>query len=222
MMSESRRIHILIFHGIGQPNRQLEPGEENVWVSVEDFRSILDAVTGRDDVLLSFDDGNSSDVTLALPQLAARGLRATFFVVAGRIDQSHFLSAASIRELVDAGMSVQSHGMHHRVWRGLDDAALHTELVSARAMIEDVVGGAVDDVAIPYCLYDRRVLGALRTANYRHVYTCDRGPARSGAWLQSRNQISAGEDGRKLAEIVSPAITTRLEIALKKPVKRWR
>jgi peptidoglycan/xylan/chitin deacetylase (PgdA/CDA1 family) len=221
-MTVSRRLYILIFHGIGEPTRPLEVGEEKVWVSVPDFRSVLDAVGERDDVLVSFDDGNASDHSLALPELVARDLRATFFVVARRIDQPHFLSAESIRELVDAGMSVQSHGMEHRAWRGLDDTALHNELFDARAMIEDVVGQPVDEVAIPYCVYDRRVLGALRTAGYRHVFTCDRGPARSAAWLQARNQISAGEDGRRVAGIISPPITTRLEIALKRPVKRWR
>jgi peptidoglycan/xylan/chitin deacetylase (PgdA/CDA1 family) len=218
----ARRDHILIFHGVGEPTRALEPGEERVWVSVRDFRSVLDAVAERDDIRLTFDDGNASDYAVALPELLARGLRATFFVVADRIDRPHFLPSGAIRELLDAGMDVQSHGMQHRVWRGLDAARLDIELVRARAVIEDVVARPVDEVAIPYCLYDRRVLGALREADYRHVFTCDGGPADPGAWLQARSQISSGDDGTKVDEIVSPPLLSRLAIGMKKPVKRWR
>ena len=216
------RVYILIFHGVGEPTRPLEPGEANVWLSLRDFRAVLDAVAERDDIVVTFDDGNASDHTLALPELVARGLQATFFVVADRIDRPAFLSAGAIHELLDAGMAVQSHGKRHRVWRHLDRESLNEELVSARATIEDVIARPVDEVAIPFCLYDRRVLAALRDADYRHVYSCDRGAARPSAWLQARNQISAGEDRRKLAEIVSPAVGARLEIALKRPIKRWR
>jgi peptidoglycan/xylan/chitin deacetylase (PgdA/CDA1 family) len=216
------RVFILIFHGVGDPPRPLEPGEEKAWVSRRNLRSILDAAAGRPDVRLTFDDGNSSDHDRVLPELVDRGLRATFFVVADRIGGRDFLSPAAIRDLIAAGMSVQSHGTRHRVWRGLDRHSLERDLKASRARIEDVTGKPVNEVAIPYCLYDRRVLRAVRDTGYRRVYTCDGGSARVDSWLQARNQISAGEDARKLEEIVSPSLPVRLEIAIKTPIKRWR
>ena len=212
----------LILHGVGDPPRPLEPGEDKVWISRSGLRSVLDAAAERSDVRLSFDDANRSDHELALPELVARGLRATFFVVAGRIDQPGFLSRAALRELVDAGMSVQSHGMRHRIWRGLDEAARREELVVARELIAEMTGQAVDEVAIPFCLYDRRVLGHLRAAGYRHVHTCDGGPADPAKWLQPRTQISRGEDGRQVAEITAPRPGERVARALKSTIKRWR
>ena len=218
----SARIFILIFHGVGEPPRALEPGEERVWISRRSLASVLDAAAQRSDVRLTFDDGNRSDVELALPELVTRGLRATFFVVADRIDRPGFLSARMIRELLEAGMDVQSHGMHHRQWRGLGARELDDELVRARAIITDVTQHPVTEVAVPYCLYDRRVLTAVRAAGYDRVYTCDRGDTDPDGWLQARNQISHGEDHRRLDEITAPRLATRLEIALKAPIKRWR
>jgi peptidoglycan/xylan/chitin deacetylase (PgdA/CDA1 family) len=218
----SERVFILIFHGVGDPPRALEAGEERVWTSRPSLNSVLDAAAERDDIRLTFDDGNRSDYELALPELVARNLRATFFVVAERIDQDGFLSAAMIREMLDAGMSVQSHGMRHRQWRGLDGSALDEELTRARGMIESVTGRGVSEVALPFCQYDRRVLRAVRSAGYARVYTCDRGPTNPDRWLQARNQISRGEDRRRVQEIASPRLSTRLEIALKAPIKRWR
>jgi peptidoglycan/xylan/chitin deacetylase (PgdA/CDA1 family) len=212
----------LIFHGVGEPPRALEPGEDKVWLSVSSLRSVLDAAVGRRDVRLSFDDGNASDYEHALPELLDRGLHATFFVVAGRIDQPGFLSAGSVRGLVAAGMVVQSHGMRHRLWRGMDSTSLHEELVTARELLQSVSGDPITEVALPFCQYDRKVLRHVRAAGYRRVYTCDRGPAKPGAWLQARNQVSAGDDGRKVDEITSPTLGLRLEIAVKAPIKRWR
>jgi len=81
----------MTFHGIGEPPRALARDEGKVWLSNEGFVALLDAVAERDDVRLTFDDGNASDVEHALPALRARGLRATFFVVAGRLGTSGFI-----------------------------------------------------------------------------------------------------------------------------------
>src|SRR6185312_11876791 len=94
------------FHGIGQPSRDLQPGEDAVWINLPEFESILDSVAGRDDVQLTFDDGNLSDINHALPALRERGLTATFFVVAGRIGTAHFLDEDDIRMLAAEGMTI--------------------------------------------------------------------------------------------------------------------
>ena len=50
----------LTVHGIGEPPRELEPGEDRTWVTVRQFEQVLDAAAGRDDVRITFDDGNAS------------------------------------------------------------------------------------------------------------------------------------------------------------------
>ena len=78
--------HVLniLFHGVGKPARELEPGEDVYWVTEDRFRSILDEISGWPEVRISFDDSNSSDLEIALPALIERGLTADFFVLAGR------------------------------------------------------------------------------------------------------------------------------------------
>ena len=72
------------FHGIGAPGRELEPGEDPYWVDTERFLRILDEIATWPSVRLSFDDGNASDLRVAAPALADRGLTAQFFPLAGR------------------------------------------------------------------------------------------------------------------------------------------
>ena len=81
----SLSVHNICFHGIGTPKRELEPGEGRYWISVDAFLAMLDVLARRPGVRISFDDGNRSDFDVALDALRARGLSATFFVVAGRL-----------------------------------------------------------------------------------------------------------------------------------------
>jgi peptidoglycan/xylan/chitin deacetylase (PgdA/CDA1 family) len=74
-----RAVTNLTVHGIGETTRALEQGEDATWITVEQFERVADAVAGRSDVRITFDDGNASDVEIALPRLVERGLKAEFF-----------------------------------------------------------------------------------------------------------------------------------------------
>lgn len=214
----------LTFHGVGERERDAEPGEDRTWLDLESFASVLDSVVARPEVRLSFDDGNASDVIHGLPTLLRRGLRATFFVVAGRLDAPGFLDEGGVRALADAGMTIGCHGMRHRPWRGLGDDALGEELVDARKILEAVVRRPVTEAACPFGSYDRRVLGYLRRSGYRHVYTSDRGTSHPRAWLQPRNSVQRGEGAALVDEILSSnaSVPGAVVRQLRLSAKRWR
>ena len=131
---------ILNFHGVGPVSRRIDSGEFECWLDQDCFYDILDQVKGQSHVLLTFDDGNASDFEIALPALLQRGLRATFFVCSGRLDQPTFLSRAQIREIQSRGMQIGSHGIAHRSWRHLDQTRLHEEIEGSRRALEAVCG----------------------------------------------------------------------------------
>jgi peptidoglycan/xylan/chitin deacetylase (PgdA/CDA1 family) len=216
-----RRLVNITFHGVGPQDGVLASGEATVWVTRSRFETVLDQLVERDDVRITFDDGNASDLELALPALRERGLTATFFVVAGRLGTPGYLDAGGLRELVAAGMRVGNHGMRHRSWRRLGAGELHEELVVARRMIEEAAGRQVTEAACPFGAYDRRVLRALRRSGYRHVFTSDEGTARASDWLQSRTSL---DERRALHPILAPALspTAALRRQAKLAVKRWR
>jgi peptidoglycan/xylan/chitin deacetylase (PgdA/CDA1 family) len=195
----------LCFHGIGGIIREREPGESRYWVSKDRFLRILDEVRDKPQIRLSFDDGNRSDISVALPALLERGLRASFFALAGRLDDVASVSPSGLRELRTAGMAIGSHGWSHIPWRGLDEDGAHRELVDARAILAEASGGAIEDAALPLGRYDRRLLYRLGKIGYRTVYTSDRFPARSSAWLQARYSVTAHDT----AESIRSTITHR-------------
>jgi peptidoglycan/xylan/chitin deacetylase (PgdA/CDA1 family) len=214
----------LTFHGIGPRPSGLPPSEAAVWLDVRRFEEILDAVAGRGDVALFFDDGNESDLELALPALRARALAATFGVVAGRLGDAGFLNPAGLAELVENGMTIASHGLEHRPWRGLGATELRAELEGSRRLLEDAAERPVTHAACPFGSYDRRVLHALRRAGYERVFTSDGGPARRDSWLQARTTLRRDQDDAALERTLwgrSPA-GARVARSARLTVKRWR
>jgi peptidoglycan/xylan/chitin deacetylase (PgdA/CDA1 family) len=214
------RVHNLTFHGVGVPPRELDPGEAHVWLSEERFLAVLDAVRGRADVRISFDDSFRSDVDIALPALLERGMTATFFVLAGRFGHPEHLGERDLRELHAAGMTIGSHGLHHRNWRRLDDGELTLELEEPRRILAAAADAEVSQTSVPFGAYDRHVLGRLRAAGYDRVFTSDGGPAQDAAWLQPRTSVTVNDQPSGVA--TAPARTDAARDSLKQLVKRWR
>src|SRR5205814_8045471 len=108
--------------------RPIDAGERHCWIDKEFFEAVLDITRGQPHVRLTVDDGNASDFEIVLPSLLRRGLRATFFVCSGRLDQPTFLSRDQVWELRSQGMGLGSHGVAHIPWRHLSPARLSDEL----------------------------------------------------------------------------------------------
>lgn len=187
MNTELRNIS---FHGIGTlDGAEREPGEHRYWITEAAFLKVLDECARHPQVRLSFDDGNASDVTVALPALLERGLVADFFPIADRIGTPGNVDQEGLQALVAAGMTVGTHGAGHRPWTSALTDHHEAELRSARERIAEATGRPVDTAACPFGAYDRRVLKALRTAGYRTVFTSDARPAHEGSWLQPRYSV---------------------------------
>lgn len=211
----------LTFHGVGEAPDSIDADEREVWVSRESFEAMLDAVADMAHVRITFDDGNRSDVDVALPALASRGMRASFFVCADRIGRAGYLDEGDLQALAREGMRIGLHGKEHIPWRGLDGAALDREINEARRMIDAAACEPVREAACPFGAYDRRVLRALRRAGMDRVYTSDRGPAREDAWLQPRNTVRASDDAAAVRRVASALASSPMREA-RLLVKRWR
>lgn len=216
----------LNFHGIGLPKRKPDPGEAPYWVTEEQFNAVLNRVAGAPDPSeyeITFDDGNLSDHDIALPALAARGLTARFFVLAGRLGQTGSLGAEHVRAIADAGMVIGSHGIDHVPWTGLDDASLKRELADSRARLENICGRPVTEAGIPFGRYDARVLRALRAAGYSAAWSSDGGCFSRKAFLRPRTSLRGDMDAEQITHILENRAhpIRRLRRAVGMARRRW-
>jgi peptidoglycan/xylan/chitin deacetylase (PgdA/CDA1 family) len=100
-----------------------------------------DWLSGRRGVILTFDDGQLSDYTVAFPTLKAAGAAADFFVNPRQVGTPGYATWAQLREMADGGMSIQSHGLDHRYFlTELSPYHLREDLKRARQEIEQRTG----------------------------------------------------------------------------------
>jgi peptidoglycan/xylan/chitin deacetylase (PgdA/CDA1 family) len=120
-------------------------------------------------VLVSFDDGDLSNLEVALPILQELGLGAVFFVTRQFVGQRGMVSASSLRELADAGMVIGSHGATHRFLNTLTPLALILELSTSRDFLQQMTGREVTLLSLPGGRGGLRECQAARAVGYHSV-----------------------------------------------------
>ena len=182
----------LLFHGLGPPPARVCDQEALYWLPTETFRRVLEiARASPNRIEISFDDGNDSDVHLALPALLEAGMTAAFFIPSDRIDKEGFVSTADIRALHEAGMKIGSHGCAHIHWTEVSDEAIADDVTRSVERLQAIIGEPVRRVAIPYGECDLRVLRVLRRLGIARVYSSFRGPGTADSWLVRRECLTA-------------------------------
>ena len=180
----------LNFHGLGEPGANVDADERPYWLSADCFAEILGLIApAADRVKITFDDGNETDLTVALPLLQKKKLRADFFIPTARIGAKGYLSEANIKALRNARMGIGSHGAAHVRWTDIGDGELDFEICAPLERLSAITGDKVDTVAIPFGAYDRHVLAALKQRRVARVYTSDQGIAPPNSWLVARNSV---------------------------------
>jgi peptidoglycan/xylan/chitin deacetylase (PgdA/CDA1 family) len=145
-------------------------------------------------VLITFDDGDVSNVSAAVPLLSERGLVAEFFIVSDAIGKRGRVGGDDGHKFVDAGMGVQSHGRTHRSFDDLSGAALEGELIESRAAVEAWSGERVCAVSLPGGRGGRRERLTARRLGYS--YMLNSAPGVNGGWTSDEylNRIAVTRD----------------------------
>jgi peptidoglycan/xylan/chitin deacetylase (PgdA/CDA1 family) len=120
-------------------------------------------------VVLTFDDGCASDLSVALPVLRSHRFPAAFFVNPATIGRNGFLTWRELEALTAAGMHVGSHGLDHRLFDDMTTVELEHQLVESKVRIEERLGIPVTTLALPGGSGVRRAPELARRIGYRSV-----------------------------------------------------
>jgi len=203
------RVPILAYHAIVEDARRYLPQQWSAEhaVSLEQFRNQLDVLVAEGwntilpealmqsslppkSVVITFDDGHSSDV-VAARELNQRGLPAAFFVTWSRLGHSSFLNRKQVVELKERGFEIGSHGWAHVPLAQLSPAELKRHLTVSKQRLEALLGKPVNALAAPYGSYNDAVVAWAVAAGYRRMMTSQFGLAIAGSYQLARLPVDA-------------------------------
>ncbi len=137
---------------------------------------------------LTFDDGYLSQFECAAPLLKEFDFPGAFFVLASRGEGRSYwegeattlpslplMGLSQVRELVEAGFEVGSHGLTHRQLTRLSPSARRSEVFDGKSRLEDELGRKIDYFAYPYGDLDAEVISLVRDAGFRAAVSTIRG-----------------------------------------------
>lgn len=129
---------------------------------------------------ISIDDGWADGFNYALPILLRYGDVATFYVIAGRLDDSDFLSPADLRVLSAHGMEIGDHTLDHLDLTRLSPAALQAQIMGAEVELAAACGERPATLAYPFGRFDPAVEVALQHDGFALAVTTQPG------WYEDR------------------------------------
>ncbi len=122
-------------------------------------------------IMITFDDGYTSDCLVAMPLLKKYGFSAMFFVTAGLVGTSGYMTRNQVRKLCDAGMSVQSHSFNHVFLPQLPEEKIIEELKKSKAVLEEITGREVAYLSVPGGRISQPVIDVAKRLGYQGIFT---------------------------------------------------
>lgn len=117
-------------------------------------------------VMLTFDDTDLDQYTIAKPELDKYGFKAVYFVMTVSLGRPHYMSKEQVKELSDAGNVIGSHTWdHHNVkkYQGQDWA---TQIDKPTKQLEEITGKPIKYFAYPFGLWNPEAIPELKKRGF--------------------------------------------------------
>jgi peptidoglycan/xylan/chitin deacetylase (PgdA/CDA1 family) len=128
---------------------------------------------------ITFDDAFENFVEQAWPELRARNMPSTMFVISGALGKGFgpanqtekVMSAEQLCALPAELVSIGSHTVSHPFLPELSPEAAHRELVESKATLEKLLKREVSTFSFPFGGFSPGLVELGRAAGYRRVFT---------------------------------------------------
>jgi peptidoglycan/xylan/chitin deacetylase (PgdA/CDA1 family) len=117
-------------------------------------------------ILLTFDDTDLDQFTVARPELNKYGYKGTYFVMTVSLGRPRYMTKAMVKQLSDEGNTIGSHTWdHHNVkkYKGEDWV---TQIDKPTKTLEDITGKKINYFAYPFGLWNEQAFPELKKRGF--------------------------------------------------------
>ncbi len=211
LVGTDRSLVIIYYHGVSSAQRenfarQLSSLAKRADVVPADFMG--DGPARRPRVAITFDDGLTSVLENAIPELVKRQMPCTIFFPSGALgsvpdwetEEGHdsrdaVMDPQSVKDLPTALVTVGSHSVSHPHLTDIPQDASRREIAGSMAALEQLTGRKVSLFAFPYGDFDDEILKICRQEGVSHTYCVNPEVVdlRNKASLRGRVSVSPGD-----------------------------
>ncbi|MCC6824070.1 MAG: polysaccharide deacetylase family protein, partial [Verrucomicrobia subdivision 3 bacterium] len=189
-VQRTAKVPILMYHYVSTPPANADIYRKDLSVTPELFNAQLDRIQAEGyttislydlinhlttgaalpakPVILTFDDGYRDNYENAFPALKAHGMRATIFVVVDFINaqRPEYMTWDMLREMHNAGLSIESHGIDHSSLKNRDRDSLVFQALRTYETLQNELGQRARFISYPAGQYDQNTIDAFKGAGY--------------------------------------------------------
>jgi len=117
-------------------------------------------------IILSFDDTDLDQFTVAYPEMKKYGFRGLFFIMTVSLGKPHYMSREQVRELSEAGNTIGSHTWDHHNVKKYEGNDWITQLDKPTKTLEQITGKTIRYFAYPFGLWNSAAFPELKKRGF--------------------------------------------------------
>ena len=121
-------------------------------------------------IIISFDDTDLDQFTVAAPELKKYGFKGVFFIMTVSIGRPRYMSKAQIKTLSNEGHVIASHTWNHKNFTEFTDEDWEIQLDKPTKTLETITGKKVEYFAYPYGVWKPETLHKLKEHGFKAAF----------------------------------------------------
>ena len=117
-------------------------------------------------VMLTFDDTDLDQFTIARPTLEQYGYKAMYFVMTVSLGRPHYMTKAMVKQLSDEGNVIGSHTWDHHNVKKYQGQDWVTQIDKPTKTLEDITGKKIVYFAYPFGLWNEQAFPELKKRGF--------------------------------------------------------
>ncbi|HEX8504750.1 MAG TPA: polysaccharide deacetylase family protein, partial [Hymenobacter sp.] len=117
-------------------------------------------------ILLTFDDTDLDQFTIARPTLDQYGFKAMYFVMTVSLGRPHYMTKAMVKQLSDEGNVIGSHTWDHHNVKKYQGEDWVTQIDKPTKTLEEITGKKINYFAYPFGLWNQQAFPELKQRGF--------------------------------------------------------
>jgi peptidoglycan/xylan/chitin deacetylase (PgdA/CDA1 family) len=117
-------------------------------------------------IMLTFDDTDLDQFTIAAPEMKKYGFKGVFFVMTVSIGRPNYMNKEQIKQLSDAGHVIGSHTWDHHNFKKFTGKDWETQIDKPTKKLEEITGKKITWFAYPFGLWNAQGIPELKKRGF--------------------------------------------------------